>query len=278
MKKLIILGWALLICSAIQSQKTANYLHFNIGGGLNNLSYNLNNGTEKGQFGYTVNAAYSYFFSSQWGIQSGIGLQSFNSLSTINLKSVSSEIDTDGQAYELRTNYKDWQEKQQILSLDIPIMGQFRHSFNRTFGILAAVGAKISLPIYTNYITTAGQIVTTGYYNQWNVELADMPQHGFTTYTNSYSGNLTLKPSFMAIAEVGGLYNLSKKIDLYVGGYFNYGLNNILNPNSKLIFQPNTIYNGVFASNQTNKVILVSVGLKVGLYWQLDKKYHKKKR
>jgi hypothetical protein len=274
MKKLIILGWGLLICSAIQSQQTGNYLHFNVGGGLNNLSYNLKDGTEKGQFGYTLNAAYSYFFTSQWGVQSGIGLQSFNSLSTINLKSVSSEIDTDGQTYEFRTNYKNWQEKQQILSLDIPIMGQFKHFFDRKFGILAALGAKISIPIYTNYKTTDGQIVTTGYYNQWNVELADMPQHGFTTYTNSYSGNLTLKPSFMAVAELGGLYKLSRKTELYIGGYFNYGLNNILKPDSKLIFQPNAIYNGFFASSQTNNVLPISIGIKVGLYWQFGKKYH----
>ncbi len=265
------MGWGLVIFSAIQSQEKGNFLHFNVGGGLNNISYNLKDGTEKGQFGYTLNAAFSYFLTSQLGIQSGIGLQSFNSLSTINLKSASSEIDTDGHTYEFWTNYKNWQEIQQILSLDIPIMGQFKRFLDRKFGILVAMGGKISIPIYSNYKTSAGQIVTTGYYNQWNVELTEMPQHGFTTYTNSYSGNLTLKPSFMAVAELGGLYKISRKTELYIGGYFNYGFNNILNPDSKLILQPNAIYNGVFSSSQTIKVVPISIGIKIGLYWQFGK-------
>ena len=47
---------------------------------------------------------------------------------------------------------------------------------------------------------------------------------------------------------------MSEKVDLYLGAYFNYGLNNIITPDTKLMFQPNGVYNGVFSSTQTNDV------------------------
>ena len=100
----------------------------------------------------------------------------------------------------------------------------------------------------------------------------DLPQHGFFTTNDTYQGKLAVKPAYIAVAELGGLYKISKKMDLYLGGYFNYGLNNILTPDSKHIFLQDRTYNGILASNQTAKVIPVSVGVKVGIYWQQGEK------
>lgn len=136
---------------------------------------------------------------------------------------------------------------------------------------MATAGAKISIPIKTNYETTGGQFISSGYYSQWNVELTDMPQHGFSTFSNTFKGNYSLKPAYMAVAEVGGLFKLAEKLDLYAGAYFNYGLNNVLTPDNKLIYQPDGVYNGVLASSQISKLNPVSVGLKIGLYWYLKK-------
>lgn len=272
MKKQIIIGLSLLTLGMAQAQEAGQYLHFNVGGGLHNLSYQLQDGTQKGKPGFTVNAAYSYFFTPHWGVQSGLGLQSFSALSTLNLLTKANDIDTQNDAYELRTNYTNWKEKQQTLFLDIPLSVQYRHSFNEKYGLLASAGAKIAMPLSTGYKTTGGSITTTGYYDQWNIELSDLPQHYFTTTTDCYKGNYSLKTSYMALADVGALYKLSEKTDLYVGGYVNYGLNNVLKPDTKLIYQKEGVYNGILASNQTDKVTPISFGLKVGLYWRIAKK------
>jgi outer membrane protein OmpA-like peptidoglycan-associated protein len=271
MKRHIIVGLALLAMVSLKAQQPGQYLHFNIGGGLNNLSYNLQNGTQKGQFGYSVNAAYSYFFSPQWGLQTGVGIQSFNGSSTLNLSTTSPAFDTDGDAFELGTAYQNWQEKQQTLFVDIPLVGQYRYSVGQKFSLLASVGAKISIPVSTAYKTTNGQIVTKGYYPQWNVELSEMPQYGFGTNTNKYKGNYTLKTAYIAIADVGGLIKLSEKKDLYLGGYFNYGLNNVLTPDNQSVSEQDGTYNGVFISDQVKKVLPVAFGVKVGLYLNLLK-------
>jgi OOP family OmpA-OmpF porin len=269
MKKQIILVFAILIYGALQAQETGNYLDFNVGGGIHNLSYSLLNGTEKGQFGYTINAGYSYFFTPQWGLRTGLGFQSFQSLSTLNYLSTTPDIDSQGQSFSFKANYKNWQERQTALFVDIPLTVQFKLPIAPKFGLLASAGGKISVPFNISYKSVGGEIVTTGYYKQYNVEFYGMPQHGFSTYTNNFSGNLSLKTSFMAIADLGGLYKLTDKTDLYVGGYINYGLNNIYNAQNKLIYQYNGTYNGLLASTQTDNVIPISFGLKVGVYWHL---------
>ena len=272
MKKQIIILASLITSLFIQAQETGNYLHLNAGGGLNNLSYTLHDGTQSGQTGYTVNLAFSHFFTTQWGIQTGIGIQSFSTLSTLNLTESTPAIDSDEDMYFFKSNFKNWQENQQVLFFEIPLTGQFKHRFNSKFGLLATAGAKVSIPIHVNYKTTGGEIVASGYYPQWNIELTDIPEQGFKTVTQSYSGKYSFKPSYMAIAELGGIYRISEKIDLYAGAYFNYGLNNILKPDINMLYLLNGTYNGVLGSYQTASVKPLSVGIKLGLYLKLGKK------
>ena len=272
MKTQIILGIALLAAVSLKAQQPGHYLHFNIGGGFNNLSYTLQNGTQKGQFGYTVNGAYSYFFTSHFGLQTGVGIQSFNGSSILNVSTTSPATDTDGDAYELGTAYLDWQEKQQTLFVEIPLLAQYRFTVGQKLRLIASAGAKVSIPVNTTYKTTAGQIVTTGFYPQWNVELSEMPQNGFGTNDGTYDGSYTLKTAYMAIADIGGLIKLSERKDLYLGGYFNYGLNNVLTPDNQSISEQDGTYNGVFVSSQVKEVLPVAFGVKVGLYLKLGKK------
>jgi len=269
MKKQIIIGLSILIGGALQAQETGSYLHFNVGGGLHNLSYDIPNGNIKGKAGYTVNAAYSYFFNQHWGLQTGIGLQSFKALSTLNATTSVSDVDTEGDTYQFRTYYENWQEEQHTLFIDIPLELQYRFGIGKKTSILASAGVKMALPVSSGYKSIGGQIQTTGYYSQWNVEITDFPAQGFTTVTNNYSGNLSLKPTYMGIVDLGGLYNLTKKMDLYAGAYLNYGLNKVITGDTKSVYQKDGTYNGMFASDQISNVIPVSVGLKVGLYWKL---------
>ena len=271
MKKQIILVLGLLIAGALPAQEKGSYINLTVGGGYHNLSYSLLNGTVQKQTGYTLDAGYSYFFTPYWGIHTGLGIQTFNSQSTLNYLSNTPDVDTDGQTYDFKANYTNFQEKQQAILIDIPLAVQYRFPVSTKFTLQASVGAKVALPIQSTFKTTGGQLVTTGYYSLWNVELSDMPQHGFGSMTSTFSGNTTLKPAYMGIADLGGLVKLSQRLDLYVGGYINYGLNNVLTPDSKLIYQPNGKYNGIFASSQTDHVTPISFGVKIGVYFHLGK-------
>jgi hypothetical protein len=272
MKKQIIILLSLFIITLIQAQETGNYLHFNIGSGQHNLSYTLKDGAQQAQGGYTANLAFSHFFTSSIGFQTGIGFQTFNALSTLSLIESTPAVDSDGDIYVFKSNFKNWQESQQVLFVDIPLTAQFKHKFNDKIGLMATAGAKISIPVNATYKTTGGEIVTSGYYPQYNIELTDLPQHGFTTITQSYTGKYSFNPAFMAIAELGGTYKITEKIDLYAGAYFNYGLNNVLKPDAKMLYLLDGTYNGVLGTYQTTSVKPFSIGVKLGLYLKLGKK------
>lgn len=271
MKKTIIIGLSLIACTFAQAQEPAQYIHFNIGGGAHNLSYNMPNGTQAGKAGFTLNGAYSYFFTPNWGVQAGLGIQSFGATSKLNYFTAAPDVDSDGDAFEFRTQYTNWQEKQNALFIEIPVAAQYRYAINEKFGLIGSLGAKMSFPAYAKYKTFAGQIRTTGYYDQWNVELSDLPEEGYSTISNSFTNKISLNPVFMGLVDFGGLYRLSNNLELYAGAYFNYGFNNAKTPETKAIYQRNGVYNGIFASNQVTAVKPVSFGLKVGIYFQLGK-------
>jgi len=271
MKNKIIIVLSLLSTVMLQAQVPTQYLHFNVGGGLNNLSYTMPNGSQTGRIGITMNGAYSYFFTPNWGLQVGLGIQSFGATSKLNYITAASGVDSEGDAFDFRTQYANWQEKQNALFIEIPIAAQYRYIINEKFGLIGSLGAKMALPVYAKYKTFAGQIKTTGYYEQWNLEVSDLPGQGYSTITNSYTDKISLNPAFIGLVDLGGLYHWTEKIDLYVGAYFNYGFNKSVKPDTKLIYQKDGTYNGMFASNQVQNVKPVSLGIKVGVYLQIGK-------
>ncbi|ADQ81090.1 OmpA/MotB domain protein [Paludibacter propionicigenes WB4] len=270
MKKQIVIALSLLLAGFIHAQKNDNYFHLSIGAGRQSFDYKLLDGTSDAQLGYTINVAYSHFLTKNWGLQIGLGAQSFSTLSTLNYQaSIPNITDVVGDVYEFRDNYKDWKEKQQALFLDIPLLAQYRHYINSKTGIMLSAGAKISIPMQASYKTVGGEMVTTGYYSKWNAVLHDLPQYGFTTYTNNYKDNLSLKTAYLAISDFGCLYKLSEKLELYAGGYINYGLNNIIATGTKSVYEPDGMYNGFFGSDRLKKVAPIAFGVKVGMYWKV---------
>ena len=272
MKKQLIFGLSLLIYTTLNAQETGHYLYLNGGGGFHNLSYPLLNGTEKGSFGYTLNAGYGYFFNKHWGLQTGIGLESIKPEATLNYMTGSPSTDTDGENYEYRTYYNNWKEKQNLMFLDIPLGLQFRQTLNKKITLLASAGLKMAIPVHSTFETTGGEIATTGYYTQYEVELKNMPQHGFVNISDHLTGDVSIKPSFSGFADLGATYTLTSRIDLNTGIYTGYGLNNIGKSADNLLYQKDKVYNGILASDQVGNAKTVSMGLKLGMIWHFGKK------
>lgn len=266
MKKLLIAFLALSFTYIGQAQDK-NSISLSVGGGYHQLNYSLDNGTSKNYAGFSINAGYSIFFSQNWGFSTGAGIQTYKSTATINFLSKEPDIDSDGDAYELRTSYSGWEEDQKIYFLDIPLTLTFKSSLGSNAKLLASLGGKISIPVSARYTATRGTITTTGYYSQWNVELSDIPEEGFSTYDGRPSGDLSLRPAFSILADIGAYFQISNATNLYMGAYSNYGLNNILKADTKSIYQKNGTYNGLFASNHIDNVKPFAIGIKVGLIW-----------
>jgi OmpA-OmpF porin, OOP family len=272
MKKLIFISLLLWGAGALQAQEKekSQALYFNIGSGLHNLKYDLKNGTQQNSMGYTLNLGYNYFFSKNLGFGTGLGLESFNSKATLNYQTSKNSVDTDGESFEFRTQYTDWQEKQSILLLDIPLSFICQKQINEQFKFQFSVGPKVSFAIQSNYKIEGGQIETTGYYPQYNVVLYGMPQHNFTTLTSFPKNDIKLNPVVSVYSDLGGLYKLNNCMDLYAGVYIDYGLTNMIDAQNKLLYQEDGVYNGVFSSDLTNKIKQFAFGFKIGINFRLS--------
>jgi outer membrane protein OmpA-like peptidoglycan-associated protein len=270
--RLLLISIASFTCFSLQAQEAGHYFFANVGGGLHNFSYSLDNGKQKGGAGLTFNAGYNYFFTPHWGLETGLGINTLQSTATLNYMTGTPDTDTDGDAYELRTRYKNWEEKQTALLLDIPLGINYRRSINEKWGWMTSAGVNLSFPMSAKYKVNGGEIATTGYYSQWNVELSDMPQHGFSTINDRFSGNATLNPAFSLYAGLGGLYKLSAGLDLYAGAYFSQGLNSMVKTSGNGVYQKDGTYNGVLNSNQVDKARMVCAGIKIGIIWHFNSK------
>lgn len=272
MKTKFIVGLCLMSCMTVKAQEPGSVFHFNVGAGNHDLSYDLLDGKKDLILpDYTINAAYSYFFTPNWGIQTGVGAQTFSGLSTLSTMTSTPRVDESG-SFDFRTYYQDWQEKQFAVLVDIPLQFQYRTQLSDNFGLIAALGGRVSLPVYSIYKYGGnGSIETRGYFPQVNGELSNAPQHGFSTINTVPQGDITLKTLYSGAADLGALIKLSEKTDLYIGGYLNYGFNNCMTPGTVDVYQDG-VYNGYLASNRVSEAKPISYGIKVGIYLSTRKK------
>lgn len=251
--------------SITQAQEKEHYISFNAGTGLQNLKYKLDNGELDKSLGYTFNFGYNYFFNENWGVVSGIGIQSFRSEAKLNYMTETPSVDSDGESYFYRVYYTNWTEKQKILFFDIPVGAAYKRKLNEQWKLQGSLGLKISLPLRSKYEITDGEIETRGYYPQYNVELYGLPQHNLITLNSVPSDHFSIKPLYSTFIDIGAFYNFGKVFDIYMGAYFNYALNNSIDENTNLLYQENGTYSGVLGSNLADKLHPMSIGIKVGI-------------
>lgn len=276
MKKQIIIGLSLVYCLLLNAQDTTSVIHFDFGRGTHDLTPKAKSYLVQGDgSGYTFNAGYDYYFTPSMSIKTGIGIQTFSGLSTLNLSTATPAIDQLNRSYEFRSVFTNWQEKQNVVFINIPVAYQYRYRLNPYCGLIGSAGLKLSIPIASTYESTGnGSFMTTGYYSQWDTEVSDVPEYGFGTYTTVPKGHSPINVYCSATADLGGFVKVAEKTDLYVGFYLDYGLNSIKKSSTKDLYQTDGVYNGVFSSNISTKIFPTAMGIKVGinLCWAPKKK------
>ena len=294
------------------------------GGGFQyNLKGVSSDGVDKDKFGWNAKIGYSYYFTPHWGLGTGVGISYYRTVGRYNSDFVSNTIMGDPQGeyhllgkyidddhigvlkdYELRVRLSNWHEEQKSYFIEIPLMVMFQHKFGETkkHGIYAGLGAKLQIPIIKSvYKVLDGKDgdlrlnVSGKYEGDRTLDLGqpgdpNLPGHGFGSISNpgtalDWGGDLRLKMSIAGTAEFGFLFGLGRRVDLMVGGYFDYGFNNIKKgENAAFMTSPNEYhpesnravgngigYNGMINTDRTEKVNLMAYGGKIGLQIKLGK-------
>lgn len=314
MKKILSTVILLLALSLyhIQAQEKGLYLTIGGSGGANTFCYTLDNDNQSiPLFGFGGNLGVQYFFTKHLGLATGIGLSYYNSKAhyTNNYKDDPSHYAfdnmTDGDPigefnnYQLRLSLNNWTEIQKAYFLEIPLMFMYQTKWgqNHSWGMYAGLGAKIQIPAFGKEyeVEKGSELTVTAYNYEYNIEYpvpggADLSEYGFGTNNKiTYNGDLDIKTGFAATAKLGILKTLSRRVDLTLGAYFDYGLTDIKNGNKTeqgYLLNPengaNTIhpasyvgdnlqYNGYINSYTTDKVFLLAIGGELGLRIKLGK-------
>ena len=217
---------------ADSTDRRGHYIEAHVGIGYGTLGYGLR-GTEsvvKGSVSALFQLQYAWFFHQNWGIGAGLWFTDYMSYAHPGGQyKWLDQTDTDTeQHYDHISDIRRWKERQTIHNIGIPLSLQFQWlPEDKKYGIFAALGVAPSFTVMTKYRIEEGTVAHSGYYPAWNLTLDDVHEFGVKNYENEdwSVGNMKLRPQAAIFADLGLLVQLTRQIDLFVGGYANVSAN-----------------------------------------------------
>ena len=262
MKKIyIITVVALFLSVSLYSQREQLSLSINGGYSYTLLKNDIPQSISKEGKGYVGNIQFNTAISHFFAIGLGVGYAKYSSEVSLDkyFKTVAA-TDTEGDSFEYRLYGTNLKEIQSVDIIEIPLVLILQNQEHKKFKTYLQLGAKAQLPLQSHFQSTSGTIETRGYYPQYNVELSNMPNHGFDIYSlTGVSGNLSTKVGYAALMEFGANISLDKSY-LSIALFCSYGLSSIIQQRD--IFTSDHAYQSF--SSIASDVIPYSVGIKVG--------------
>ena len=272
----LIIWGGVFTATAQHNQEIAIYAQ----GPFSKLNYELM-GTEsdmESSFGVGLGIQYAYNLSQNWSLGIAAQYTSFEGRASIaNLQDAYSTTDNEGEDFEFRYTATNYVEKQHLNYATIPISIRYMTS-GRTARFYAATGFNIGFDIGAKYEATADRLTTSGYYEQYNVELMDPKFMGFGDFDYSTGKkDLTVKNTYALHLESGIRFPLENGTFYQVGFYLDYGLNDLneekgtqnaidYNTQEPTAFIPNSLFNATRKSDgmpYIKEVKTLSFGLKI---------------
>jgi outer membrane protein OmpA-like peptidoglycan-associated protein len=176
----------------------------------------------------------------------------------------------DGIEVEGRNNFSRYIEQQSAWYVQFPLMIQLHGSPTvkpvRFFGV---IGAKAGVAIHNKYDMKIGGNSSI-YINEYAQTLPDVG-HGTGAFLHSETDAMAMNFNVSASAELGARWRLgTPEFALYTSIYADYGLLNVLAPNSQPVqairtFGMDADNHNLFSTKYVDKVNLFSVGIKLRL-------------
>ena len=217
------------------------------GAGLSSLNYSPSVGERTSGFGGQFGFGYNYFFTPKWGIGTGAEVAFYNANLKINNFNTSSRaVDIEGVEFEFRSVVNDFEEKQRVTLLQIPLMLRYQTEGRRQF--YTAAGVKVGIPLSGKYDTSAS-LRNCGYY-EFEVPAPCYDTQEFMGFGNfpgqKAGGDPGFKTAIFASAEAGVKLKQSERLSLNIGAFLDYGLNNILKEQTLASMSPVVEYNRAY--------------------------------
>jgi OOP family OmpA-OmpF porin len=265
--------WLSVCFAAIVTQAGAQ-VGIELNGGLQGTTYQLQNGKDKLLPGGSLGLDYTFRLGGQWGLLTGImgGIYRTQATFPDGLIFNYNQLDDEGSAFQYSLKTVGYKESQRFFAATIPLLLQYHTADEGTQWWMNA-GGKIFFPFNSSIQISAKQLSLSGYYPDYNLEVSNLPQHGFGALNNwKTSATTAFKPTAALSAATGISFRASGGKRLYIGVYADYGLTDLREKTGTLPFATYNAggINGVQANGVLNmpnagKVGLLSVGLQVRL-------------
>ncbi|QOG00742.1 hypothetical protein [Flavobacterium sp. MDT1-60] len=245
-------------------------LSISLGGPFSYLDY-LSVGEVVHGNGFSAGIRYSYYLSETVSLGIGVEYQTYSADSKSQyIYGQYMTTDAESESFQFRYRATNLREEQNLGYINIPIGIQYETP--GTSQLYLAAGAKIGFAVNGTYETKIQNLITSGYYPQYNIELFAPAFAGFASTDNIRTNkqDLDTDVSYSATFETGLKQKIGTRSSLYVGVYLDYGLNNIYDkPENKNLIQYNPElpvqlgYNSIFDSSLASDLTLVSYGIKL---------------
>ncbi len=179
------------------------------------------------KFNTAIGLQYDYFLNRQWSI--GIGAQYAmytTDFTASNLSGQSNEIDSENEKFIFSYDGREFKEQWKVNQVNIPLTVQYVGEAETA--LYVRTGIQYSLLMSSKPTVTWNNLQTSGYFPQYNLLFdEDLLYAGFGFQEKvEFKPDLELKDRWAWIAEVGVKHNVRENQNLYVGVYFDLGLNN----------------------------------------------------
>jgi hypothetical protein len=250
------------------------------------LSYRLEDGTvsDISTIGFAANIAFNV--NSNIGIVSGLEIVNYGGKATGNFTETYSTYDANGDMLDFTYSLKDYREQQRLMLLSVPLMVRFSTPAFSDVNIkyFVACGFKIGIPVVQRATITPGSVTTTGYFHRELALYEDFPEQGFVNGLTGITrqSSMDFRLGVAAALETGLIFMSSENISAGASIYCDIGLNNILKRDNRHIveyqrFTPGQLrFNSIMKTKHVSSVETLSIGLKLSIYFSLDKKENKK--
>ena len=243
-------------------------------GGMSNLLYDLSgNGKTGGGFGAGGGAAYIYNFNHNWGISTGVEIDTYKGKTDYALLNETYQtFDSENEPYSSVTftyEVANYSETQKLTMLAIPIKARFKIPVTVSMVYYAAGGLKVGIPLSATATITGGAVHSDGDYVYENVTYKGLPEYAFFTGQNYGTHTSKIKTGIATIFTVEtGLRFILNRTVLNAGVYLDYSINSIKKEQERhpLHFDGLLNYESVLNSALSNKLKTISIGLTVGIH------------
>lgn len=266
--------WLAVWFAFIVAKADAQEVGVEVDGGWQGMRYPLQNGRSRNLPAGSLGLNYTFPLTTRLGLLTGVTCGLYRTSATLQdgTASTTGEVDNSGSAFEYKVRFTGYEEAQRFFSVNIPLLLQYRSSGRGTQWYFNG-GAKVFVPFGTNVQVSAKQLEVSGYYPDFNIEVSDLPQHGFGTI-KGWKGTATakLRPAVALSMATGFRLALSPGKCLYAGVYVDYGLTSLKGKSDSmpLVTYSSAGVSGIQAGSVLNspaagRVSLLSFGIQVRL-------------